>query len=236
MHLEMRHSFDLNEYEQRELQTQLRQEIEIPDQLSQTPKVVAGIDLAYWDDQAIAIIVAMDYETHEVLEVVHHQATVSQDYTPGLLAFRELPILLPAWEKLQTTPDLVFLDGNGILHPRRMGLATHASFFLGLPTIGVAKTSFVREYPEPELAAGSIRYIQDGMETIGAVVRTQTGVKPVFVSVGNKIDLESSIRFTLHLVGKHSRIPEITRQPDIWSRKLRKQLESIKNIPDNLVK
>ncbi|WP_044639941.1 endonuclease V [Risungbinella massiliensis] len=223
MHIEMRHSFDLNEYEQQELQSQLRQEIRIPDQFSLTPKVVAGIDLAYWDNQAIAIVLAMDYETKEVLEVVHHQATVSQDYIPGLLAFRELPVLLPAWEKLQTTPDLVFLDGNGILHPRRMGLATHASFFFGLPTIGVAKTSFAREYPEPELAAGSIQYIQDGAETLGAVVRTQTRVKPVFVSVGNRINLESAVRFALHFVGKHSRIPEITRQPDIWSRKLRKQ-------------
>lgn len=216
------HRFDLTEAEKRTIQQKLRNQIQIPDHFPE-PKMVAGIDLAYFQDQAIAVIVVMDYQTKKVIERVSHQQTVTHEYIPGLLAFRELPILLPAWEKLNFDPDLVFFDGNGIMHPLRMGLATHASFFLDKPTVGIAKNYFYGKYIMPDEKAGSYQYIRDGKEIIGAVVRTHDGVKPVYISVGNRIDLESAIRYSLHLVSKESRIPEITREPDIWTRKLRKE-------------
>lgn len=226
MQITQRHSFDLTEQEQRQIQRELRKELVIPSTIS-TPKIVAGIDLAYFDDQAVAVVLAMDYETKEILEIVSHQATVYQQYVPGLLAFRELPVILPAWEKLQTEPDIVFFDGNGILHPDRMGLATHASFFLDKPTVGIAKTYFLGEYQMPASKRGSYEWIWDNEEIVGAIVRTQTGVKPVYISIGNRINLTSAIQFSLHLVGKESRIPEITRQADIWTRKLRKQKSAV---------
>lgn len=155
--------------------------------------------------------------------MVHHQEKVPFEYVPGFLAFRELPVFLHAWEKLSTEPDLVFFDGNGILHPERVGIATHASFFIDKPTIGVAKNPFIGEFEEPTPEQGSHSPIFDQGEVIGAVVRTQTRVKPVYVSVGNRIDLAGAIRLVMHYVGKESRVPEIIRQADQETRKLRKK-------------
>ncbi|MFC7442550.1 endonuclease V [Laceyella putida] len=219
------HSFDLSLDEMRAIQHSLRQQIRLTPYLGQ-PRLVAGVDLAYFPDnqQAVAVIAIMDYASKQLVETVHCQDTVSQEYIPGFLAFRELPLFLKAWEQVQSEPDLVFFDGNGMLHPERVGLATHASFFIDKPTIGIAKKHFMGEYREPGPERGSMERIWDQGEIIGAVLRTQDGVKPIYVSVGNHVDLPLSLRLALHFVGKESRIPEIIRRADMLTRQIRKQM------------
>lgn len=216
------HSFNLELDEMKQIQKQLREQIQIMP-FREVPQYVAGVDLAYAEPWAFAVIIVMEHTSKTIVEIVHHQEKVSFEYIPGFLAFRELPVFLKAWEKLKTEPDLVFFDGNGMLHPERVGIATHASFFIGKPTIGVAKNPFIGEFEDPEIEKGSYSPIYDAEEVIGAVLRTQTKVKPIYVSVGNRIDLPSAITMTMHYVGKESRIPEIIRQADHETRKLRKK-------------
>lgn len=222
MNIHLIHSFPLSLNEMQQTQQKLQKHIHITPYHDE-PNYVAGIDLAYKENHAIAVIVIMDYSSRHIIETVYQIDEVTQPYTPGYLAFRELPLILEAWKKVTHEPDIVFFDGNGILHPKRMGLATHASFFIEKPTIGIAKTPFIGTYDEPAKAQGSYSYIYDQEEIIGATLRTQQSVKPVFVSVGNHIDLASTIRLSMNLVGNESRIPEITRQADILTRKLRKK-------------
>jgi deoxyribonuclease V len=206
-----------------ELQTKIKQTL-----YPSTPTIVCGVDLAYYEHQAVAVLVVMEHKSKQIIEIVHHLDTVPVAYIPGFLAFRELPLILQAWKKLTVKPDVVFFDGNGMLHPRRMGIATHASFFLQKPTIGIAKTYFLGTHDELGDQQGEYQPIYDEGERIGAVVRTQTGVKPVYVSVGNQMTLADAIRLSLEQVGTESRIPEIVRQADIWSRKIRREyLENV---------
>ncbi|WP_206186472.1 endonuclease V [Thermoflavimicrobium daqui] len=229
MHVNYIHSFDLKKSQMKEIQFQLAKNIQIIPYTSM-PKTVCGVDLAYFDNQAVAVIVVMDFATRQTIETVYHVDHISYDYVPGLLAFREIPIFLKAWEKMQSNPDIVFFDGNGILHPNRVGIATHASFFIDKPTIGIAKTHFIGSYQELNKAKGSYENIYDGDEVIGAVLRTQTNVKPVFVSVGNRVTLQNALDFTMHFIGKESRIPEIIRQADLWTRKLRQAILQDKSV------
>jgi deoxyribonuclease V len=142
---------------------------------------------------------------------------VTFPYIPGLLSFREAPVCLAAVEKLQTQPDVFIIDGQGIAHPRRLGLATHLGLFLDKPTIGCAKSRLTGTFQEPPLEKGAYSLLKDEMrkkstepEVIGAVVRTRTNVKPVFVSVGHKCLLEDAIRVVLDCAVRY-RLPEPTR-------------------------
>lgn len=218
------HSFDLNQSEMIQIQDRLRQQIEIKS-LTHPIQFAAGVDVAYTDTLACAVIVVMDYHRKEIIETVSHVETISFDYIPGLLAFRELPPFLNAWRKLKTAPDLVFFDGNGILHPKRAGIATHASFFIQKPTIGIAKNPFIGECQHPSPNKGAYSYIDHQGEIVGASLRTQTNVKPVYVSVGNWITLEETIQHAMHFVSVNSRIPEITRQADLLTRAWKRSVE-----------
>lgn len=131
-------------------------------------------------------------------------------YIPGFLSFREMPLAIEAFEKLRITPDLVMVDGQGLAHPRRFGIASHLGLFLNLPTIGCAKSHLIGEYEMPAEAGGSYTYISDKGEIIGAVVRTKDHVKPVFVSTGNKISLDDALKWTRGTC-KGYRLPEATR-------------------------
>lgn len=223
------HSFDLELSQMEELQLQLQSQIQITPYHDQ-PQLVAGVDLAYFDHQAIAVIVVIDYVTKKVIETVSHLDIITYEYIPGFLAFRELPLFLAAWKKLKSDPDLIFFDGNGLLHPHRMGIATHASFWINKPTIGIAKTPMIGTYEMPHVEKGSYKLIYDKKEVIGAVVRTQTNVKPVYISIGNRVTLQNAIDFAIHFVGSKSRIPEITRQADLLTKELRRNyLQSQKN-------
>lgn len=182
--------------------------------------LVAGVDVSYatGDDTLVAAAVVLDVATLQPVETVLVEGRVTFPYVPGLLAFRELPPVMAALEKLTHTPQLLVCDGYGIAHPRRAGLAVHLGVLTGLPCFGVAKTPFVfghREVGE-ERGAGAPLTAPDG-EVVGRALRTQPGVKPVFVSVGHAIGLDHACAHTLRLAPRF-RLPETTRWADRTSR------------------
>ncbi|HAJ96522.1 MAG TPA: endonuclease V [Ruminococcus sp.] len=196
-------------------------------------KTVAGVDLAYWNrdekEFAVCCIIVIDCVSHEILEKQHSFGEITVPYIPSFLAFRELPLVLETVRKLTTPPDVYMFDGNGYLHPRHMGIASQASFSLNVPTIGVAKTYFradgVTECPSVNESAGSTADIIIQGEIWGKVLRTHDNIKPVFVSVGNYISLDSATSFTMSLVGKESRIPIPTRIADLETHILRREYQ-----------
>jgi deoxyribonuclease V len=173
------------------------------------PHFIAGVDISARDQRgpATAAVVVVSYPELEVVEVQTYCGTPSMPYVPGLLSFREAPLILAACEQLNVTPNLFIVDGQGIAHPRRMGIAAHLGLFLEIPTIGCAKSLLCGEYKDPTAKAGSHSQIMFEGEQIGAAVRTRADVNPVFVSIGHKIDLESAIVWTLKCCRKY-RIPE----------------------------
>lgn len=194
--------------------------------LAKEPRFVSGVDIGYDTarKKGVAVIVTLDFKSGEIVDTTYAVGDAVFPYRPGYLAFRELPLFLKAWEKLETETDLLFFDGHGRIHPRRMGLATHAGFFIGKPTIGIAKNPFFGRYEEPENALGSCEYVYDKEEKIGAVLRSKVDTKPVFVSAGNRINLEDALRTTLHFVDGKYRIPLPTRLADGLTKKLRGEL------------
>ncbi|MEU4342986.1 endonuclease V [Nocardia sp. NPDC023852] len=173
---------------------------------------VAGLDSAYDDTGAVAAVVVLDATTlRPVTSTVAH-GVATFPYVPGLLAFREIPTTLAALEKLDSAPDLLVCDGQGLAHPRRFGLACHLGLLTGVPTIGVAKTVW-GEYAEPGRERGAATDITIDGEVVGRALRTRTGVKPVFVSVGHRIDLDTACAQVLALTPRY-RLPETTRHAD----------------------
>lgn len=192
-------------------------------------KLVAGIDLVYWEDlgkeHAVCSIIVVDYNTHEVIEKVHSVGEIGFPYMPGCLAFRELPLVMEATSKLNSMPDVFIFDGNGYLHPRHMGIATHAGIYLKKPTIGVAKSYYKVDHVDfvmPDNMEGAYTDIVIHDEVYGRALRTHKNVKPVFVSVGNNIDLDIATEIVSNLVTSTSHYPIPTRLADIETRKLRK--------------
>ncbi|HEV2345347.1 MAG TPA: deoxyribonuclease V [Actinocrinis sp.] len=181
--------------------------------------LVAGLDVTYATDgeRLAAAVVVLDANT---LAEVERQIVLGEarfPYRPGLLAFREIPALVEALRALKTVPDVLVADGYGIAHPRRFGLACHIGVLTGLPTIGVAKTAFVGDYAEPPNARGAYSDLVHDGDVVGRVLRTRTGVKPVFVSVGHRIDLEAACDLVITLSPRY-RLPETTRAADHLSR------------------
>ena len=187
------------------------------------PKIVAGVDLSYQKskDEGLAVIVSFNYDTLEIIDVTHIVSRVTMPYQPGYLAFRELPVFINAWKKLKIEPDIVFFDGHGQIHPRRMGIATHASFFINKPTIGIGKSKFIGTFQEPENVVGSYNEVRDGDDLLGVIMKTKLNCKPVFISPGNGLTLEEAINFTRPFVTGKYRIPEVTRIADYYSKKLK---------------
>lgn len=191
-------------------------------------ETIAGVDLAYWAQEgaefAVCCIAVMDARTHSILARVHHMGAAAFPYIPGYLAFRELPLVLAAAGKLRAKPDVYMFDGNGILHPRKMGLAAQASIFLGIPALGVAK-SYYRvsgaDYQMPGENPGDSTDIVVSGEVRARALRTHRGVHPVFVSTGSYLTLDGATRIAMEAVGKESRIPIPTREADKDTRKWR---------------
>lgn len=179
---------------------------------------VAGVDAGYANDIAYAAVVVLTLTDLKVLEKAMASETVTFPYVPGMLSFREGPVILEALGKLKSPPDLLMVDGQGIAHPRRFGIASHIGLLTDIPAIGCAKKNLLGDYQEPQRTRGSISYLSDGDETIGAVVRTRTAVKPVFVSIGHLMDLNDSIRIILKSCRGY-RLPEPIRRADHLSRK-----------------
>jgi deoxyribonuclease V len=199
-------------------------------------RLVSGIDLAYWDSNgknySVCCIVTIDYKSHKVIEMKYFSGEITVPYIPGYLSFRELPLILETFKLLENDPDLVMFDGNGYLHYNNMGIATHASFFINKPTIGVAKSYLKIEnidYIMPLDKDGAFTDITIKNEIYGRALRTHKGVKPIFVSCGNCIDLDTSTNIVLSLINQESRQPIPIRLADIETRKLREMIKSQSN-------
>ncbi len=209
------HEWDLSYSQARELQTKLAMKVQLTP-FKKDPRVVVGLDCAFSKDgkRILAAAVVLCLPEFELVETVSAMRDVDFPYIPGLLSFREAPVCIDAVEMLQTNPDVFVIDGQGIAHPRRLGLAAHLGLFFDKPTIGCAKSRLTGSYQEPHSEKGAYSPLKDKKnsndETIGAVVRTRTNVKPLFVSVGHKCLLEDAINITLMCAVKY-RLPEPTR-------------------------
>jgi deoxyribonuclease V len=205
------HRWSLTPRQAIRLQERLRDRVRI-EPLRDRVRFVAGADMAFSPDatRCVAGVVVYDRDEAAVVEQVLAWRDVRFPYVPGLLSFREVPTVLAAVRKLHSTPDLFIFDAHGQAHPRRMGLATHAGLLIDRPTIGCAKSRLCGEHDEPGDRRGSSAPLRHKDEIIGAVLRTRAGVKPVYVSVGHRVDLDDARRIVLQCVDRY-RLPEPTR-------------------------
>jgi deoxyribonuclease V len=205
------HKWDLPYSQAREVQTRLAGKVRFTP-LRKNPKVVAGIDCAFSEDgrRILAAVVVLRLPDFELVETASAVRKVTFPYIPGLLSFREAPVCIAAVEKLRSRPDVFIIDGQGIAHPRRLGLAAHLGLFFDMPTVGCAKSRLTGNFEEPPPEKGAHTLLTERSETIGAVVRTRTTVKTVFVSVGHKCVLTDAIGIVLACAVKY-RLPEPTR-------------------------
>ncbi|WP_436971226.1 deoxyribonuclease V [Micromonospora chersina] len=197
------------------IQEELRSRVDLVGPGPTAPATVAGLDVAYADsgDRLAAAVTVLDAATLAVVDEAVDVGRPAFDYVPGLFAFRELPALLAALERLTVRPDLLVCDGHGLAHPRRFGLACHLGLVTGLPAIGVGKTPLVGVWDEPAPQRGAWTPLRDGGEVVGRVLRTRDGVTPVFVSVGHRMSLDNAVDRVLALTPRY-RLPETTRTAD----------------------
>jgi len=173
------------------------------------PRLIAGVDISVNREPGVArgAVVVLNYPELRLVETKVISGRVDFPYVPGLLSFREAPLTLAACAQLSIIPDLVLVDGQGIAHPRRFGLASHLGLFLDTPTIGCAKSRLCGRHEEPGDNPGSYAEVVDRGETIGVALRTKPGAKPVYVSIGHKVDLEAAIYWVLECCRGY-RLPE----------------------------
>lgn len=197
-------------------------------------KTVTGIDCSYAPRQkrkesrplmGYAVVVLCSYPALGILEIAKACMEIQFPYIPGLLAFREFPLIEKAWKELKRKPDCILCDGQGIAHPRRMGIASHAGIMLDCPSIGVAKSILVGKSREPGVNRGSWRTLYDDREPVGVLLRTRTDVKPVVVSPGHKMDISTARRIVLHLCRGY-RLPEVIRFAHHAVNQMRRERES----------
>ena len=212
MRLAWTHPWPTSIQEARDLQERLASQVVHRNEAPDEPRYVAGIDVSGKgaDAPVRAAAVVLRWDDMAVVEVRTAAATPSFPYVPGLLAFREAPAVLDVLERLDTTPDLILADGQGLAHPRRFGLACHVGLLAGVPTIGCAKSLLVGRYSGLSPEQGSSADLVHRNEVVGAAVRTRSGVSPVFVSVGHRVDLAAAVRLTLACCRGY-RVPEPTR-------------------------
>jgi deoxyribonuclease V len=190
------HPWNVSTAEAKEIQQQLREKISFQADFGEV-RTVAGVDVGMNGEVAKAAIVVLSYPALAPVEESVAQEPATMPYVPGFLAFREAPAILGACEKLATEPDLFIFDGQGIAHPRRLGIASHVGVILDKPSIGCAKSRLWGKHHEPAAQAGSHAHLYDGQEIIGAVLRTRDNVNPIYVSIGHRIDLETAIEYVL---------------------------------------
>jgi deoxyribonuclease V len=194
--------------------------------LEPLPRFVAGADCAFSADKKtiFAAAVVYDRETQRVVEIAHATRPAEFPYIPTFLSFREGPAIKQAIGALRHEFGAILFDGQGFAHPRRCGIASHLAIELDKPGIGVAKSRLIGTFANPAVKAGAIAPLVDGDEQIGVVLRTQKGVRPVFVSIGHRVDLASAVNLVLACCTRY-RIPEPTRQADIEVARLKRKLE-----------
>jgi deoxyribonuclease V len=204
--------------EAKAIQQRLRSQVIITDQL-ETVQWVAGVDVAFEDNYALtkAAVAVLRFSELEVVETAIATLPTCFPYIPGFLSFREIPAILEALNKLTVVPHLIFCDGQGIAHPRRLGIASHLGVLIDCPTIGVAKSRLVGSHQEVNLEKGSQQPLIDQGETIGVVLRTKFKVKPLYISAGHRISLPTAIEYVLKSTTKY-RLPETTRIADRLSK------------------
>jgi deoxyribonuclease V len=197
------------------IQDRLRPLVDLSDPGPVAPHTIAGLDVAYAEtgDRLAAAVVVLDARTLDVFDEAVVVDRAAFDYVPGLFAFRELPALLKALDRLSVAPEILICDGHGLAHPRRFGLACHLGVLTGLPSIGVGKTPLIGRYEQPGQRRGDGADLRDGPDVVGRVLRTQDGVKPVFVSVGHRMSLGNACAMVLAAAPRY-RLPETTRQAD----------------------
>src|SRR6266496_4996887 len=212
------HEWNLQQSEAIALQRELAKRVIREDRLQELHHI-GGVDMALNEESGMAraAVVLLSYPALEIEERHVYEEPVRMPYIPGLLSFRELPCILGAFNLLKQQPDLVMVDGQGIAHPRRLGIASHLGLWLELPTIGCAKSILTGHHRALSAEAGSWVPLIDKDETIGAVVRTRTHVKPMIISLGHRISLETSLRYVLACCQGY-RLPEPTRQADKLSK------------------
>lgn len=181
--------------------------------------IIAGIDVGYdmVRDLAHASIVIITLKTLNILETVQDFTRVTFPYVPGLLSFREIPAILSAMNKLTYSPDLLMVDGQGIAHPRRMGIASHLGIITDVPSIGIAKSCLVGRYKMPDSSKGAMTDLVYRQELIGKVLRSRDNIKPIFISPGHRVDMETALQLTLQCLTRY-RLPEPTRLADKLSK------------------
>ena len=204
-------SLDVSPMEATEMQRRLAGEVSRESEPI-SPRYIAGVDISVRRGQetATSSAVVLSYPELEPVETRIARGKLDFPYIPGLLSFRELPLTLAACQQLSIIPDLIFVDGQGIAHPRRFGIASHLGLFLDIPTIGCAKSLLCGSHEAPAEEQGSYAEIIDKGETIGAALRTKAGIKPVYVSIGHKIDLPEAIHWVMQCCRSY-RLPEPAR-------------------------
>ena len=193
-----------------------------------TPRSVAGVDVSYekHGDLFFAGVVVLRLPDLTPLDTAAAHARVTFPYIPGLLSFRELPVLLEAFRRLPLVPDVILVDGQGIAHPRRLGLASHLGLWLGIPTVGCAKSRLCGEHPPPGRRRGDRVPLCQGGEEIGAVLTTRDNVKPLYISPGHRMDIATAVDLTLACGGRY-RLPEPTRQAHLLTNRLRREAQAV---------
>ncbi|MBI5188410.1 MAG: endonuclease V [Nitrospirae bacterium] len=205
--------------EAREIQEILRKKVRIVP-LRKIPEYITGVDAAFLEDKVIGVACLYKYPEIIPVEDTYAVTEVSFPYIPGLLSFREGPVIIEAINSLNIKPDIILFDGQGIAHPKGLGIASHIGVLLEAPTIGCAKSRLVGEYKEPGFKRGNWSSLEYGSKIVGAVLRTKDNVRPVFVSPGHRIDLRNSIEIVLRCTDKY-RIPEPLRRADSISKKIK---------------
>ncbi|WP_017314749.1 deoxyribonuclease V [Mastigocladopsis repens] len=215
MKISQRHAWSLTVAEAIEIQEKLRDEVITEDKLKEPVQYVAGVDMGFEANGTIsrAAVAVLSFPDLQLQETSIARRPTTFPYIPGFLSFREIPAVLDALEKLKTIPDLILCDGQGIAHPRRFGIACHLGLLIDLPTIGVAKSLLVGKHEDLPDTRGMWQPLIHQGETIGAVLRTRIGVKPVYVSSGHKVSLPTAIDYVLRCITKY-RLPETTRIAD----------------------
>lgn len=217
------HPWNLAPRDAAALQRQLAAQVVVKDHLPPEVRQVAGVDVSYkkHGKMFFAAVSVLSFPDLEPLSRATAQGLSEFPYIPGLLSFRELPIVLEAFRRLPQAPDVILVDGQGIAHPRRLGLASHLGLWLGVPTIGCAKSRLCGEHPAPGKDKGDAVPLRDGEDTLGTVLTTRTGTRPLYVSPGHLIDHRRAVEITLACCRRY-RQPEPTRSAHLLSNELRR--------------
>ena len=212
MKLHHEHPWSVTPKEARDIQQQLCSLVKVKDSFGRINRL-AGVDVGFEQNGRVtrAAVAVLSFPELQPMEQAIARLPTVFPYVPGLLSFREIPAVLKAFKSIEMTPDLLLCDGQGIAHPRRFGIACHLGVLMDIPAIGVAKSRLIGQFDEPPHEKGNWTQLMDKGERIGAVLRSRTGVKPLFISPGHRIRLETAIEYVLASTTKY-RLPETTRQ------------------------